>query len=135
VPAGGRRKDLQVLELFAGLHALLPELHDVHPGRQDRVQEHGQVALLLFMFLVGLEFDFNLLKGKLKAVAIVGVGVVGVPIAVGFGISDAGQAAAVARVADGVVVGSALIDTIERDGPAAAPAFIRELRAALDAGA
>ena len=34
------------------------------------------------------------------------------PVAVGFGIKDAASAAAVATVADGVVVGSALVDTL-----------------------
>jgi tryptophan synthase alpha chain len=34
------------------------------------------------------------------------------PVAVGFGIKDADSARAVARVADGVVVGSALVDTV-----------------------
>ena len=34
------------------------------------------------------------------------------PVAVGFGISTAAQAAAVARHADGVVVGSALVDIV-----------------------
>lgn len=47
----------------------------------------------------------------------------GLPVAVGFGIRTPEQAAAVARVADGVVVGSALVDIIARDG-AAAPAAI-----------
>lgn len=61
----------------------------------------------------------------LKAVA-------SVPVAVGFGISTAQQAAAVARVADGVVVGSALIDAIERNGVAGAEEFVRGLRAGLD---
>ena len=34
------------------------------------------------------------------------------PVAVGFGIRNAGQAAAVAKVADGAVVGSALVERI-----------------------
>jgi tryptophan synthase alpha chain len=38
----------------------------------------------------------------------------GLPVAVGFGISRPEQARTVARVADGVVVGSALIDALER---------------------
>jgi tryptophan synthase alpha chain len=36
------------------------------------------------------------------------------PVAVGFGIKDASSAASVANIADGVVVGSALIDTIAK---------------------
>lgn len=47
----------------------------------------GQLALLLFMFLVGLELDFRLLKGKAAQIATVAVGVVAIPIAVGFLIS------------------------------------------------
>jgi tryptophan synthase alpha chain len=54
------------------------------------------------------------------------------PIAVGFGISTPAQAAAVARLADGVVVGSALVDELGRNGVAAAARFLGGLRAALD---
>lgn len=57
------------------------------------------------------------------------------PLAVGFGISSPAQAAAVAHLADGVVVGSALVDILGADGVAAADAFLASLRAALDAGA
>ncbi|HET7599739.1 MAG TPA: tryptophan synthase subunit alpha [Gemmatimonadales bacterium] len=56
------------------------------------------------------------------------------PIAVGFGISTPAQARAVAVLADGVVVGSALVDVLGRDGVAAAAAFLRGLRGAVDAG-
>jgi len=34
------------------------------------------------------------------------------PVCVGFGVKDAGSAAAIARGADGVVVGSALVDAL-----------------------
>ncbi len=47
----------------------------------------GQIALGLFMFLVGLELDFSSLKGRFMAVTIIAVGVVAVPIAAGFAIS------------------------------------------------
>jgi len=42
------------------------------------------------------------------------------PVAVGFGVRTPEQAAAVARVADGVIVGSAVVDIIARDGIRAA---------------
>ena len=60
----------------------------------------------------------------------------GLPLAVGFGISTPGQAAQVARVADGVIVGSALIKAIgaSADGVSAASAFIASLRAGVDGG-
>jgi tryptophan synthase alpha chain len=56
----------------------------------------------------------------------------GLPVAVGFGISSAEQAAAVGRLADGVVVGSALVDAVGSGGVAAARRFLGELRAGLD---
>jgi tryptophan synthase alpha chain len=54
------------------------------------------------------------------------------PLAVGFGISSPDQARAVAHLADGVVVGSALVERLGREGPAAAGRMLAELRAALD---
>lgn len=58
-----------------------------------------------------------------------------VPVAVGFGISTAEQAAEVAAIADGVVVGSALVDRLERGGVESARTLMRELRAAVDSAA
>jgi tryptophan synthase alpha chain len=55
------------------------------------------------------------------------------PVAVGFGISSGEQAARVAALADGVVVGSALVERMKNDCTAAL-AWLGELRAALDAG-
>ena len=54
------------------------------------------------------------------------------PVAVGFGISTAEQARSVGRLADGVVVGSALVDALGRDGVSGAKRFLRELRVGLD---
>ncbi len=54
------------------------------------------------------------------------------PVAVGFGISTAEQAAVVAGLADGVVVGSALVEILGREGVAGARHFLGELRGALD---
>ncbi len=58
------------------------------------------------------------------------------PVAVGFGVSTPAQAAAVARIADGVIVGSAIVKVIESArGPAAAVKrvgdFVRPLVAAI----
>lgn len=60
------------------------------------------------------------------------------PVAVGFGISTPGQAAAVAALADGVVVGSALVKLIGEKGKSddlipAAASFAAKMRMALDA--
>jgi len=53
-----------------------------------------------------------------------------IPVAVGFGVRTPDQARAIARVADGVVVGSAIIDLVAKHGANAAGP-VRELTAAL----
>jgi tryptophan synthase alpha chain len=58
--------------------------------------------------------------------------VTSVPVAVGFGISTAEQAATVARVADGVVVGSALVEALRTEGVDGGRRFVRELRQAVE---
>jgi len=56
------------------------------------------------------------------------------PLAVGFGISTPEQARSVAALAEGVIIGSALIKTVmdAQDGPLAAAQFLSEIRAALE---
>jgi tryptophan synthase alpha chain len=55
------------------------------------------------------------------------------PLAAGFGISTREQAAAVAKIADGVVVGSAIVRLIEQNaGEAGLEKFARELRQGID---
>jgi tryptophan synthase alpha chain len=58
-----------------------------------------------------------------------------VPVAVGFGISTARHAAEAAAAADGVVVGSALIDALDHGGVDAAAALLTAMRAAMDRSA
>lgn len=53
------------------------------------------------------------------------------PIAVGFGISTAAQARVAVRWADGVVVGSALVEALGSGGLSAAEQLVRELAAAV----
>lgn len=55
------------------------------------------------------------------------------PVAVGFGISTPEQARAVGAMADGVVVGSALVDILGQEGVGSARRFLGSLRDALDA--
>jgi tryptophan synthase alpha chain len=60
------------------------------------------------------------------------------PIAVGFGIANAEQFAEVGKFADAVVVGSAIVETIERNPgrqAAAVGEFVRRLTSVGSAGA
>ena len=54
-----------------------------------------------------------------------------VPLYLGFGISTPDQAAAAARIADGVVVGSRAVEMAE-EGPEALLEYVTSLRQALD---
>ncbi len=59
-----------------------------------------------------------------------------IPVGVGFGIRDAAGAVAVAELADAVVIGSRIIETVERSPGReveAVSAFVGEIRGALDA--
>ena len=57
------------------------------------------------------------------------------PVCVGIGVSNPDQAATVCEVADGVIVGSALVRRLlEGGGPDQAAEFVGSLRAAIDAG-
>lgn len=59
-----------------------------------------------------------------------------IPVAVGFGVRTPEQAEAIARVADGVVVGSAIVELIGKhgkDAPEHVRAYIRSLKTAIEA--
>ncbi|TMI01735.1 MAG: tryptophan synthase subunit alpha [Betaproteobacteria bacterium] len=56
------------------------------------------------------------------------------PVAVGFGISTPAQARATARLADGVVVGSAIVDALAAGGVGAAERLVRQLADAVREG-
>ncbi|GHB13653.1 tryptophan synthase subunit alpha [Salinicola rhizosphaerae] len=53
------------------------------------------------------------------------------PVAIGFGVRDAGSASGAARIADAVVVGSALVERLADEGVDAALALTRELAKAV----
>jgi Kef-type K+ transport system membrane component KefB len=56
------------------------------PQSQGVLTILGSIALVFFMFLVGLELDYDLLKGKAKSIVSVSFGAVAVPIALAFAI-------------------------------------------------
>ena len=91
-----------------------------------------------FLYLVALKGTTGAraaLPAHLEAFVARVRGITDLPLAVGFGISTPDQAAQVARVADGVIVGSALIRAITEAGGeevAAARAFVASLRTGMN---
>ncbi|HET7427653.1 MAG TPA: tryptophan synthase subunit alpha [Gemmatimonadales bacterium] len=102
--------------------------------RSDRLTEavsgaQGFVYLVARLGVTGATADLaDGLEGSIARVR----RATSLPVAVGFGISTPAQARTLARQADGVVVGSALVDILGTRGVDGAMTFLRELRAALD---
>ena len=73
--------------------------------------------------------DIEALVGRVKALS-------ALPVCVGFGVSTPEQAQAIGRLADGVIVGSALVGLVERsasDAEGALTGYLQRLRDALSA--
>jgi tryptophan synthase alpha chain len=94
-------------------------------------QAAGYLYYVSFAGVTGADrLDTTAATGRLRAIRARSR----VPVAAGFGIKDAASAVAMAREADGVVVGSALVSVLDgADDPAArARDFLFPLRQALD---
>lgn len=120
----------------AGLQLISLAAPTTTPDRLARLatESQGYLYYVSFAGVTGggqLDTAAVLVKaGNLRAMA-------NVPVLVGFGIRDAASAAALAPAADGVVVGSALVDALSgatdpQDAARRAAAFLAPLRAALD---
>jgi len=104
----------------------------------ERIAEVGKVAsgYVYYVSLKGVtgaaNLDVSNIAGKIPAIK----SRVPLPVGVGFGIRDAHTARAVAEVADAVVIGSAIVQLLEKAAPdTAAEAltrFISEVRQAMD---
>lgn len=106
------------------------------PDRARRIAERAQ-GFLYYISRTGVTGARSELRTELEAEVRTLEEAASVPVVVGFGISSPEQAARVGRLAEGVVVGSALIERIRQGGKggggaAAAETFIAGLRAALD---
>lgn len=108
---------------------------------EARIRKMGQLGrgYLYYVSLKGVtgatHLDLGDVERKLAEIR----GLTGLPIAVGFGVKNAETAAAVSRLGDAVVVGSALVGKIEQAGDDSAlalneiTAMLRSMRAAMDA--
>ncbi len=101
------------------------------PDRVPQVARGGS-GFLYYISRTGVTGARTELREELGRELEVLRGRVTLPVAVGFGISSPEQAAAVAAVADGVVVGSALVNALTDGGVEGAGAFLAGLRAAMD---
>jgi len=82
---------------------------------------------------MGVTGEQATLAGSARQVAARIEAVTDVPVCIGIGVSSPEQAVAVCEVADGVVVGSALVRRLlEGEGPEGAAQFVSSLRKALD---
>lgn len=125
--------DLEHLSAEAGLalvHLLAPTSN---PHRIAAVAGRAQGFIYLVSLTGVTGARANLTEGLADFVGRVRAHTT-VPLAVGFGISRPNQATAVGRLADGVIVGSALVDAVDAaptDKPAAAATFVRSLQQSL----
>lgn len=102
----------------------------------ERVPEvaRGGSGFLYYISRTGVTGARQELRAELKEEVDAIRGAVDLPVAVGFGISTPEQAATVGGLADGVVVGSALVQRLGEEGIEAGAEFVRALREALERG-
>ncbi|MGA2837288.1 MAG: tryptophan synthase subunit alpha [Acidimicrobiales bacterium] len=102
--------------------------------RIDRICDRSR-GFVYAVGRMGVTGEQTALAGTAREVAIRVRTVTDLPVCVGIGVSTPDQAASVCEVADGVVVGSALVRRLlEGGGPDVAAEFVGSLRAAIDAG-
>jgi tryptophan synthase alpha chain len=116
----------------------------IAPTSEERIQEIARTASG-FLYLVSslgvtgvreeISTDLSAIIALIRRAQIQG-GAPKLPAAVGFGIHSPAQAAEIARVADGVIVGSAIVKIIEDHGEKAGKRvyeFVKEMKGAIRA--
>jgi tryptophan synthase alpha chain len=117
----------------AGVATVLLVAPSTPPARIDEVCRRSR-GFVYAVGRMGVTGEQALLADSARAVAGRVVDATDLPVCVGIGVSTPEQAAAVCEVADGVVVGSALVRRLlEGAGPDGAAEFTSSLRQALDA--
>ena len=90
----------------------------------------GSSGFLYYVSVAGITGMQQAAQGSIEDAVAALKAATDIPVAVGFGVRTPEQASAIARVADGVVVGSALVDLVKQHGDQAAGP-LRELTSAL----
>ena len=120
----------------AGLQLISLAAPTTTPDRLARLATESQ-GYLYYVSFAGVTGGGQLDTAAVQVKAAELRALANVPVLVGFGVRDAASAAALAPAADGVVVGSALVDSLAAagspdDAAQRAAAFLAPLRAALD---
>lgn len=103
------------------------------PEERIRLVARHTRGFIYLVSLTGVTGTRTALSGEVAAFASRVRAATAAPLCVGFGISTPEQARQMARSADGVIIGSRLIQLIEKDPSLASLAqFVREVRGALD---
>ena len=98
-------------------------------GRLPRVLE-GSAGFLYYVSVAGITGKQQAATASIEEAVARLKAATTLPVAVGFGVRTPEQAGAIAKVADGVVVGSALVELVAEHGNAA-PAALKDLTSAL----
>jgi tryptophan synthase alpha chain len=97
---------------------------------------HGASGFLYYVSVAGITGLQQAAQDSIEAAVARLKAATNLPVAVGFGIRTPDQAAAIARIADGVVVGSAIVELVGKHGADAAEpvrAYIASLKTAIEA--
>ena len=126
------------LATLLGEHGIAPIFLIAPTSTPERIAQIAQLArgYVYYVSLRGVtgaaNLDVNEIRNRIGALR----AHVKIPIGVGFGIRDAGTAQAVAAVADAVVVGSRLVEEIEKNTAGRAldnvSDLVKDMRAAID---
>ena len=117
--------------LTSGLDLIRLIAPTTRPGRASAIGKTSQ-GFLYYISRTGVTGAREALAEGLEEEVRALREIVELPVAVGFGISTPEQAALISGVADGVIVGSALIQALDEGGPEGAGAFLATLRSAMD---
>jgi tryptophan synthase alpha chain len=98
-------------------------------ARLPKVLE-GSAGFLYYVSVAGITGSQQAATGSIEAAVAALKAATDLPVAVGFGVRTPEQASAIAKVADGVVVGSAFVDIVGEYGDAA-PDRLRQLTSAM----
>jgi len=126
---------LIVADLPVDLHPEVKRVHLVAPTTPaERLADAGRTTdgWLYLVSRTGITGPRSEVSEQLPALAARAREVTDVPLYAGFGISSPEQAAEVAALVDGVIVGSAAVERADRGGPGELNEYVASLRSAID---